>query len=55
MIQHLKKPGFTYFFIDELFWGPIPSSGSDQALGLSLVSYDCLYMISNHDIELVIR
>ena len=33
MIQHLKEPGFHY--LTSSLRGPIPLSGSDQALGLS--------------------
>ncbi len=32
--QHLKKPGFRYFFVTGSLRGPIPSSGSDWALGV---------------------
>ena len=35
MIQHLKRAGFHYFLLTSSFRGPIPSSGSDLALGLS--------------------
>lgn len=55
MIQHLKKPGFHYFFIDELFKGTntIERIGSGLGIVRWLAAQNCLYMISSHDIELV--
>ena len=55
MIQHLKEPGFHYFFIDELFKGTntIERIGSGLGIVRWLASQNCLYMISSHDIELV--
>ena len=35
MIQHLKEPGFHYFFIDELFKGTNTIERIGSALGLS--------------------
>ena len=35
MIQHLKKPGFHYFFIDELFKGTNTIERIGSGLGLS--------------------
>ena len=55
MIQHLKEPGFHYFFIDELFKGTntIERIGSGLGIVRWLAAQNCLYMISSHDIELV--
>ncbi|MFS9043334.1 hypothetical protein QM919_02360 [Streptococcus rubneri] len=56
MIENLKKPGFHYFFIDELFKGTNTIERIGAGLGIVrwLSGRNCLYMISSHDIELVV-
>lgn len=56
MIESLEKSGFHYFFIDELFKGTntIERIGSGLGIVRWLSRHDCLYMISSHDIELVV-
>lgn len=56
MIESLEKSGFHYFFIDELFKGTntIERIGSGLGIVHWLSRHDCLYMISSHDIELVV-
>ena len=56
MIESLEKSGFHYFFIDELFKGTntIERIGSGLGIVRWLSGRNCLYMISSHDIELVV-
>ena len=56
MIENLKKSGFHYFFIDELFKGTNTIERIGAGLGIVrwLSGRNCLYMISSHDIELVV-
>ena len=56
MIESLEKSGFHYFFIDELFKGTntIERIGSGLGIVRWLSGCNCLYMISSHDIELVV-
>ena len=56
MIENVKKPGFHYFFIDELFKGTNTIERIGAGLGIVrwLSGRNCLYMISSHDIELVV-
>ena len=48
MIQHLNDPGFTISLLTSSLRGPIPSSGSDQALNCPLVGCPKL---SLHDFQ----
>ena len=56
MIESLEKSGFHYFFIDELFKGTNTIERIGAGLGIVrwLSGRNCLYMISSHDIELVV-